>query len=72
MTEFKLEVGTKMNLSGLVSNPEVAIEHITDNATPDGKVFYTFNNEKCYSPLTSIHCNAEGWYSLEVIKRKTI
>jgi hypothetical protein len=63
MREMTFEIGTKMNLGCLKSNPEVIIEKIENN-----NAFYIFENKKYYSPIESIHCNAEGWYALEVYK----
>jgi len=66
MKEFKLEVGTKMKLSCFMSNPEVTIDHIEETNTRTGNVSYIYKSERWFSPLTSIHCNDEGWYSREL------
>jgi len=59
MTETDLKIGDVITLSYFKTEPKVTVLYV------DRNVFYTFNNEKCYSPLTSVRRAITGWYTLE-------
>jgi len=68
-SKFKFSVGSILNLKCLKENPSVKVEKI-DNLTAEGNAFFKFKNKKCFSPLTSVYCNNEGWYALEIYEVK--